>query len=202
MDNKPKTRKEKAKNVVRRAMWAFMALLFVITGLGVGLVYFWQSTHQKNDSQQTSKANACQFNVVEGQKTLPAPEAYKPPTDITKLETNDLQAGSGKAVKSGDCLTVKYYGATAKDGKEFDEDFSKPEALKFPIGESQVIPGWDQGLIGMQVGGTRRLVIPSELAYGSNGVCQSYKQDQKTCDVYSIGPNADLVFIVNLVAAN
>jgi peptidylprolyl isomerase len=201
IDDKPKTRKDKAKNIARRAMWLFMALLFVATGVGVGLVYFWQSTHQKDNSQQTSQSQSCQISPVEGQKTLPAPELYLPAGDVTKLETTDLEAGTGKTAVSGDCLTVKYYGTLAKDGKVFDEDFSKTQALKFKLGGGQVIPGWDQGVIGMKTGGMRRIVIPSDLAYGPTGACEAYKQDQKTCAKYSIEPNADLVFVVNLVTA-
>jgi peptidylprolyl isomerase len=165
-----------------------MALLFVVTGLGVGVYAFWQATHQKNPSDQAAQANNCLFSLVQNIQTLPPPEVFKPAGDVTKLETADLEAGSGKAIAPGDCVTMKYYGTLAKDGKVFDEDFTKPEAIKFKLGTGQVIPGWDEGLNGMKVGGLRRLVIPSDKAYGpqSNG---------------QIPANSDLVFVVKLVTA-
>lgn len=184
---KPQINSEKLKNGLRRAMWLFMALLFVITGVGIGIYAFWQATHPaKNDTQQ-DQANSCQIQQVANSKTLPAPEPFKPGGDVTKLQKTDLSKGSGKEIKSGDCITVKYYGTLATTGAVFDQDFDKPLALKVKIGVGQVIPGWDLGIPGMKVGGTRRLVIPSELAYGSNA--QS-----------SIPANSDLVFVVNAVS--
>ena len=61
---------------------------------------------------------------------------------------------------------MKYYGTLASDGTMFDENFTKKTLFQFQLGQGQVIPGWDQGLVGMKVGETRRLVIPSSLAYG------------------------------------
>lgn len=188
------------KSILKRAGWIFLAVLFLGTGLGVGVVAFWQATHQSKDNS-TSQAQNCAFDIIPNLAALPVPEAYKPATDVTKLETTDSQEGSGKTVKAGDCLTVKYYGTLASDGTKFDEDFTSSDGLKFPLGVGAVIPGWDQGLIGMKVGGIRRLVIPSDLAYGDRGVCQTpNQQDQTKCDVYAIKPDTDLVFVVNLVS--
>jgi peptidylprolyl isomerase len=192
-EDKPVSKRAKTKDVLRRAMWGFMALLFLVTGVGVGIYYFWQATRQDDQSQsqtaENTQADDCQFNLVQNQKTLPAPEVYKPQGDVTKLETSDLQTGSGQTVKAGDCVTVKYYGTLASDGKLFDENFTQPQALKFKLGSGQVIPGWDAGLVGMKSGGTRRLIIPSELAYGAHATGE-------------IPANADLVFVVNLLSVN
>jgi peptidylprolyl isomerase len=82
---------------------------------------------------------------------------------------------------------MKYYGTLASSGKVFDENYDKSTALQLQLGKGQVIPGWDQGLVGMKAGGVRRLVIPAELAYGATGQGD-------------IPANATLVFLVKLVA--
>jgi FKBP-type peptidyl-prolyl cis-trans isomerase len=81
---------------------------------------------------------------------------------------------------------MKYQGNLASDGTVFDENYTKSQALQFSLGAGQVITGWDQGLVGMQVGGTRRLVIPSDLGYGAGGSG-------------AIPANATLVFTVKLL---
>lgn len=161
-----------------------LVILFAVTGLGVGIVAFWQSTHQK-DTTSSTKQLSCQFNLIQNVEILPAPEIFKPIADVTKLETTDLVVGTGDTVNKGDCIEVKYYGTLASDGQMFDEDFSAPEALKIQIGTGQVIPGWDEGIPGMKVGGVRRIVIPSDLAYGE------LNQDK-------IPANSDLVFVVKI----
>jgi len=104
-----------------------------------------------------------------------------------KLIVKDLVVGTGPAAKKGDALTVRYIGALATDGKVFDTNW-KPGGQVFPLslGAGQVIPGWDQGLVGMKVGGRRELIIPSDLAYGATG------------QPPTIPANAALVFIVDL----
>jgi len=179
----------------------FMALLFLITGLGVGVYYFWQATHPaKNNKPLNQQASNCSISLVQGSAVLPAPEIFKPDGAVSQLSTTDLEAGSGAEAKAGSCITVKYYGTLAASGQSFDEDFTKPSALKLQLGVGQVIPGWDQGVVGMKAGGLRRLVIPFNLAYGPRGACKSYKADQKTCDVYAIPPNSDLIFVVKLLS--
>lgn len=176
-----------SRDFIRRLGWLFLTLLFVFTGLGVGVYAFWQDTHQPNTSQtQPAASNSCQFDVSIQAPVEPAPAAYTPQTNPTQLITSDLEAGSGAAAQAGDCLVVKYYG-TLTNGTVFDENFSKPTALQFQVGESQVIPGWDQGLIGMKPGGTRRLIIPPALGYG----------DQAQG---SIPANSTLVFVVKLIS--
>ncbi len=178
---------EKVRDRLRRATFIFIGVMFLVTGLGVGVVAFWQATHPpKDDSNQQALNQACQFQIAQNQPTLPLPEAFKPSGDVTKLETTDLQEGSGAPVKPGDCVTVKYYGTLATSGEVFDQVFDKPQALKFQLGTSQVIPGWDQGLVGMKADGLRRLVVPSDLAYG----------DQAQGPIPA---NSDLVFVVKLL---
>lgn len=120
------------------------------------------------------------------EEILPTPEVYKPTDDVTELQTTDLTPGSGEAAKVGDSLIMKYYGTLATDGTVFDQNFSTETAFTFKLGAGEVIQGWDKGLEGMKVGGMRRLVVPSDQAYGESGRG-------------SIPANADLVFVVKLL---
>jgi FKBP-type peptidyl-prolyl cis-trans isomerase len=98
----------------------------------------------------------------------------------------DVKVGTGPAVKSGDLVTVHYVG-TLPSGKEFDSSKPRGQPFMVPVGVGRVIRGWDIGLIGMQVGGVRRLVIPPEEAYGERGAPPV------------IPPNATLYFEVELL---
>lgn len=143
-----------------------------------------QNASQTNLSASQASALACTDSDLE--PTYPVPAQFIPDQSITSLQVTDLTVGTGQAAKNGDCLVVKYYGTLASNGVKFDENYTQPNAFAFRIGQGQVITGWDQGLIGMKVGGERRLVIPPALAYGSTG--------QGT-----IPANATLVFDVRLL---
>jgi FKBP-type peptidyl-prolyl cis-trans isomerase len=88
-----------------------------------------------------------------------------PPAPET-LQSVDLVVGKGRAVASGDSVSVHYTG-TLLNGKKFDSSLDRKQPFDFTVGKSQVIKGWDQGVVGMQVGGKRKLTIPAPLAYGS-----------------------------------
>ncbi len=104
-----------------------------------------------------------------------------------QLEETDLIEGAGAEAKSGDKVTVQYVGVGFDSGKEFDASWNRGEPFSFTLGASEVIPGWDQGVEGMKVGGQRELVIPPELAYGESGAPPL------------IGPNETLVFVIDLL---
>jgi peptidylprolyl isomerase len=115
------------------------------------------------------------------------PEIPKPGgTPPTKLEGEDIVEGKGKEVKDGDRVTVQYVGVAFSTGEEFDASWERDEPFEFTLGAGEVIPGWDQGLEGMKVGGRRKLTIPPELAYGEQG------------SPPAIGPNETLVFVIDL----
>ncbi len=105
----------------------------------------------------------------------------------TKLVTKDLIVGTGPEAKSGQTVTVNYVGVLYHGGKIFDASWKRNETFSFPLGQGQVIPGWDQGVVGMHVGGRRELIIPSALAYGAQG------------SPPTIPPNAPLIFVVDLL---
>lgn len=107
----------------------------------------------------------------------------------TALVQTDLIAGTGDTAIPGRTLTVNYLGAHY-DGKTFDSSFDAGDhPLTFVLGGGDVIPGWDQGLIGMRVGGRRQIVIPPDLAYGPEGRGP-------------IGPNETLIFVVDLLSVD
>jgi FKBP-type peptidyl-prolyl cis-trans isomerase len=110
------------------------------------------------------------------------------PTEITELMAQILKQGSGdKKVQAGDTITVDYVG-TLINGTKFDSSIDRGQPLQLVIGVGQVIPGWDQGIIGMQVGEKRKLFIPANLAYGEQGAGTV------------IPPNSPLIFEVDLIS--
>lgn len=108
------------------------------------------------------------------------------PTTPSGLQYEDKATGSGAAAKSGDNVEVHYVG-TFPDGRSFDSSRSRGLPFRFKLGAGQVIKGWDEGVTGMMIGGTRNLVIPPDLAYGSRGAGSA------------IPPNATLHFEVELL---
>lgn len=163
------------------------AILFLVTGSALTIMVVWDTMHNKNNQITTSTADTCTISSVEeAGSILDVPEVYKPGKALTAVETTDLTVGSGAAAKAGDCLIMKYYGTLASDGTKFDENFTTTSALQFKLGASQVITGWDEGVVGMKVGGVRRIAIPYAKAYGEAG--------QGT-----IPAKADLVFVVKLL---
>jgi FKBP-type peptidyl-prolyl cis-trans isomerase len=90
----------------------------------------------------------------------------------TKLAIQDLIVGKGRRARNGDRVAVQYVGVLFESGKEFDTSWRgrRPgQPFRFGLGSGQVIEGWEQGLVGMKEGGRRKLIVPSELAYGSEG---------------------------------
>jgi peptidylprolyl isomerase len=120
--------------------------------------------------------------------TKPTVEAGKGPKP-TKLETKEIVKGTGAEAKSGSSVYVNYVGALWSNGKEFDSSWKRNEPFMFVLGAGQVIKGWEQGVVGMKVGGRRELKIPPELGYGAQGTS-------------SIPKNEALIFIVDLLKVN
>jgi peptidylprolyl isomerase len=109
----------------------------------------------------------------------------------TTLVKKDLITGTGATAASGDQITVNYVGELYSNGKIFDSSWKTGQVFgPFALGQGAVIPGWDQGLVGMKVGGRRELIIPPKLAYGSTGSGST------------IPKNATLIFVVDLLGVS
>jgi FKBP-type peptidyl-prolyl cis-trans isomerase len=114
-------------------------------------------------------------------------KATRPTNDSqASVQKIDLQEGEGKEAQSGDVVVVHYTG-TLKDGKKFDSSRDNGEPFEFKLGVGKVIKGWDKGIVGMKVGGKRKLIVPPDLAYGESGFPPA------------IPPDAELTFEVELL---
>lgn len=105
--------------------------------------------------------------------------------ELSKLVIEDVRVGTGAAVTKGDTVEVQYAGRL-QDGTEFDSSYKRGDTFSFKVGAGRVIAGWEEGLVGMQVGGERVLVIPASMAYGNR-------------QVGIIPPNSPLVFSIELL---
>jgi len=104
---------------------------------------------------------------------------------IKDLKIEDTKVGTGREVKNGDTVVIHYKG-TLTNGTKFDSSYDRGAPFETQIGVGQVIKGWDLGVVGMKVGGTRKLTIPPSLGYGDHAAG-------------SIPPNSTLIFEVELI---
>ncbi len=111
-------------------------------------------------------------------------DGTEPPSE---LQVEDLAVGDGPTAAEGDVLVVQYVGVRWSDGGEFDASWDRGQPLEFQLGSGQVIPGWEQGLEGMSVGGRRMITIPPDLAYADRGAGEA------------IPPGETIVFVVDLL---
>jgi len=118
---------------------------------------------------------------------------HMPTSAASSVQTVKLKAGTGEAITAGKMAVVQYtgwlYEAAAADnkGRQFDSSLSSGQPFRFAVGTGQVIKGWDQGVLGMKIGESRRLIIPPDLAYGDSGAGGV------------IPPGATLVFDIDLI---
>lgn len=169
------------KDFMRRSGWASLAILFVVTGLGAGIYGFIQSTKDSNQNQSQ------QNDKLTGSK-LPG---FTPVSKVGKLEVSDIKKGSGKTAKAGSTVTVHYTGALAASGIIFDTSIDRGQPAVFVLKKGNLIDGFYQGMLGMKVGGERKILMPATLGYGAAPPPTS-----------GIPANADLVFEVVLVAVD
>lgn len=179
------------KTLVGRIGAIIFVILFLITSVGFSLLVIWQ-THEQNkkSNKQTSEVqqamqnenNVKKENQLQGTKL----SNFTPISKIDSLKTEDTKVGTGAEVQTKDTVTVNYTGAVASTGIIFQSSLDTGQPVAFPL--NQVIKGWTNGIPGMKVGGTRRLMIPAAEAYGANPPAGS-----------GIPPNADLVFDVTLI---
>jgi peptidylprolyl isomerase len=136
-----------------------------------------------NEAQSGATPATPTSGPLSTQPSVSPPSGPAPNTLVVK----EIIKGTGAAAKTGDRVTVNYVGVLYNGGQEFDASWKRHEPFSFTLGQGEVIPGWEQGVIGMHVGGRRELIIPSALAYGPQGRPPT------------IPPNAPLVFVVDLL---
>ncbi len=173
----------------RLALILFACLALVVAGCGSdddSSSSSSESTATSTESSQSPSESSGEESSG-GKKTKPEVTVPSGPPS-KKLEIKEIEAGTGATAKAGDEVTVQYVGVGYDSEEEFDSSWSRNEPFTFGLGAGQVIPGWDQGIEGMKVGGRRELIIPSNLAYGPAG------------SPPAIGPNETLIFVVDLLA--
>ena len=163
---------------------ALMIVLGIIGVVGIAVALLFRPVAQ---APETASAGKIQEKVIET-TAVPQGVAEKKNGEkmSDKLIVKDTKVGTGAEVKAGDTISIHYKG-TLQDGKEFDSSYKRGQPFVTQIGVGMVIEGWDQGVLGMKVGGKRTLIIPPELGYGANGAGGV------------IPPNATLTFEVELV---
>ncbi|WP_025620188.1 FKBP-type peptidyl-prolyl cis-trans isomerase [Salinispora cortesiana] len=166
----------------RRQAWAgglagvAVAALLITVFVLVGPAGDDESTPTAADSPAAGAPSTDAPDPAAGGTELPDgadPALNTPPTveaaegELTELVVTPLIEGTGPAVESGQTITVNYVGILYNEGEEFDSSWSRGQPASFPIGVGGVIPGWDQGLVGVTIGSRVQLDIPAELAYGT-----------------------------------
>jgi FKBP-type peptidyl-prolyl cis-trans isomerase len=140
---------------------------------------------QTNARQPAGVITVDESNSNQNQAMADAVTKAAPNAQLQSLIIDDITIGEGPAVKTGDTVAVHYIGRL-QNGAEFDNSYSRGAPFTFTVGQGRVIEGWDKGIVGMQVGGQRVLVVPAAMAYGKDG----------------FGPipgNANLVFSIELL---
>ncbi|MEO5627789.1 MAG: FKBP-type peptidyl-prolyl cis-trans isomerase [Candidatus Saccharimonadales bacterium] len=166
----------------QRVVAGLAAAFFLIASLTTGIAVIWTLTHQSKQGDTPVADNQAQNQPTEDPLAGKPMEGYTPSTEpVTELKITDIKVGDGAEAKAGSTVSVSYVGALATTGIVF-------QSSQTPISLSldQVITGWKDGVPGMKVGGTRRLVIPAAQAYGAQSPDSS------------IPPNSDLVFDLTL----
>lgn len=201
-----------ARRQRRRRIWTASIAAAVLIILSVAGSIEYQRYTSDRAAAQLASANATATKVASvhatatalqlasclaGLKSTPTPSAgpAKPPaldgTPVTLadgLKYIDVQVGCGQAAKTGSSVSVQYTGWFQSTGKKFDSSWDHgAQPINITLGQGQVIKGWDEGLIGMKRGGSRRLIIPAALAYGAAG------------QPPTIPPNSVLIFDVTMV---
>jgi FKBP-type peptidyl-prolyl cis-trans isomerase len=174
----------------QRAVALIFAIIFLGTSVAAGGAVVFQILRDNSQNKTANTAdtkntttNTPQEGKLQGTKL----QNFEPLAAIDKLQSLDLKEGSGETVKPGAKVKVHYTGATAKDGVIFQSSHDTGEPIEFPL--DQVIKGWTEGVQGMKVGGTRRLLIPYAQAYGEAGRPEG-----------GIPAKADLVFDIELIS--
>jgi FKBP-type peptidyl-prolyl cis-trans isomerase len=148
------------------------AILLTLAFIGLGIYFIIQTMENNKQSEKDNQNN----------------EEQKTQEQIKTFAIEVLKEGSGEAAKAGDAVSVHYVG-TLQNGVKFDSSRDREAPFLFTLGEGRVIQGWDMGVEGMKIGEKRKLIIPSNLAYGPN-------------DYGPIPGGSTLIFEIELLSIN
>lgn len=158
----------------QRVFAMVLALLFLATSIATGAIVVWQMRKDSDQAQTINDALSTANDLKATNDTNNPQEAsmlkgtklaeFTPAGEVNELQIIDLKEGTGAEVKATDTVTAHYTGAYSVNGEIFESSKDGGQPAQFPL--AQVIQGWQQGVPGMKVGGTRRLIIPGSLAYG------------------------------------
>ena len=173
-------------------------IIFAVLLAGVAIAIIASRGGDSNSSKSDTTASVATDTTSTPTDTTAStpkpPKRTKPKVNVPSgpppknMVVKNLITGTGPKAKKGDVVTVQYVGVDYKTGKQFDASWDRGQPFPFTLGAGQVIPGWDQGVVGMQVGGRRELIIPPNLAYGPQG------------SPPAIGKNATLIFVIDLLS--
>ncbi len=184
----------------------FLAALFLLSTVGATGYVLWQINQdegvlvnetpeekaaaaalaaQQAQQDASSDADQCGQGTYAAVEPRPTPTVTTADGAVIELQTIDVTVGDGEEVQPGDCVAALYYGTLATTGEMFDGNYDSGSPIEFSL--NGVIPGWTEGIPGMKVGGTRRLVIPAAQAYGEQSPSEQ------------IPANSDLIFEVQIV---
>lgn len=188
----------------RTTIWASTIITLVVIAVAIAGIFEYQhyTAIQAEQAKQTAHIHATATAKVAATQTAlnttptptagaatPPPVTGTPTTLSNGVQYIDITPGTGATAKSGETISVQYTGWLQSTGKKFDSSYDHGgQPFQFALGQGKVIPGFDAGIVGMKVGGTRRLIIPSAQAYGASGYPPT------------IPPNANLIFDITLVS--
>lgn len=147
-----------------RVIALVIAVAFFATSVATSVFFIidlYKGNKQAKNVNQTNSTNNQSGEKLEGTKLA----GFEPMAEVAELQIIDLEVGTGDEVKPGDTVTVDYTGALAANGTIFQSSLDYGQPVTFSLQE--VIKGWTEGIPGMKVGGKRRLIIPADMAYGS-----------------------------------
>ncbi len=186
--NTLRAQRRAARIARQRRNRAIAAIIVIVVIAAIGYAAYTAFSSQKQAANAAAAQSANLTATAKVPTQIPGtPSSAQIITTSSGLKYQDMVVGTGAEAKSGNTVTVNYTGWLT-NGTKFDSSLDRNQPFSFQLGTGNVIKGWDEGVVGMKVGGKRKLIIPPDLGYGAQGAGSS------------IPPNATLVFEVELLS--